>query len=118
MHEIDEQTDRLPPRPRRRLVTPWTVGLGAVLAAALGFLGGVQVQKGRSGSGTATAPVAPGGAGQGQAQGATAGSAPVVGEVKSVGDRALYVTGTDGTTVKVKTNAEPEVVRTGDSRGG
>ena len=38
-------TDELPRRPRRKLATPLTATLAAVLIAALGFIGGVQVQK-------------------------------------------------------------------------
>ena len=37
--------EELPRRPRRKLVTPLTATLAAVLIAALGFIGGVQVQK-------------------------------------------------------------------------
>ena len=35
----------LPPRPRRRLITPASVALAAVLIAAVGFIGGVEVQE-------------------------------------------------------------------------
>ena len=38
-------TEELPRRPRRKLVTPLTATLAAVVIAALGFIGGVQVQK-------------------------------------------------------------------------
>ena len=42
---MSELTDELPRRPRRRLVTPLTLVLAFALVAALGFVGGVKVQK-------------------------------------------------------------------------
>ena len=45
-----EDEPELPPRPRRRLMTPLTGSLLGVLLLALGFIGGVLVQKGQEGS--------------------------------------------------------------------
>jgi hypothetical protein len=93
----------LPVRPRRKLVTPATATLAAVLLAALGFIGGVEVQK-RQGTTTpasAAARLPP----TRNAPNAT------VGEVADVRGKTLYVTGTNGTTVKVKTNANTKVTR-------
>ena len=44
----------LPPRRRRRLVTPASAALAAVLIGALGFIAGVEVQKGQADTGTGT----------------------------------------------------------------
>lgn len=50
----DDEPANLPARSRRRLVTSFTLGLGAVAIAAAGFVGGVQVQKHQAnGGGTA-----------------------------------------------------------------
>jgi len=125
----DEDPQELPRRPKRRLVTPWTLGLAAVLVAALGFIGGVQVQKGEQDDGGASglpaglrAAMAGGAAGaRGGAAGgggANAGgtadgaSAPTMGEVASKDGGTLYVTDSSGATVKVKTNGNSKVTRT------
>jgi hypothetical protein len=103
-----------PRRPRRRLITPWTLGLGAVIVAAAGFIAGVNVQKGQA-STTATA-AGPGGFAA-QLQRPTAdGAAPVTGQVESVDGRTLYVKGADGTTVKVKTTSGSKVTRNAKSQ--
>jgi len=124
----DEDPPELPRRPKRRLVTPWTLGLAAVLVAALGFIGGVQVQKGEQDDGAASGLPAglraamAGGAGgaRGGAPGAGANaggtadgaSAPTMGEVASKDGSTLYVTDSSGATVKVKTNGNSKVTRT------
>jgi len=140
-------TEELPPRPRRRLVTPVTGTFAAVLLLAGGFIGGVEVQKGQQdgggggaraggagafaaaagargggfgargggapggGTGAAAGGGAPGGFGGGGAGGAPGGGA-TIGSVANKKGSTLYVTGTDGTTVKVKTNANSKVTRT------
>src|SRR5271163_2203164 len=43
-------SEELPRRPRRRLLTPLPIALLAVLLVALGFIGGVLVEKGQSSS--------------------------------------------------------------------
>src|SRR5262245_23172028 len=45
------ELEELPPRPRRKLLTPLTGALLAVLIAAGGFIGGVLVEKGQTGGG-------------------------------------------------------------------
>jgi hypothetical protein len=114
--------DALPPRPRRRLLTPVSGGLAAIVLLAGGFVGGVQVQK-HQGDGSASGAGASGaragfaarlGQGGGAATGAgqaAGGAAATVGTVANVKGSFLYVTGTDGTTVKVKTNDNSKVTR-------
>src|SRR5262245_31421974 len=95
MSELD--TEELPPRRRRAGVTPAMAILAAVLVAAIGFIGGVQVQKARgdSGGGTAAAATFPRGAaaaggGESQAAQFTAGT------VQSKRGSTLYVETQDG----------------------
>jgi hypothetical protein len=107
----------LPARSRRKLITPVTAGLGIVVLVALGFTGGVLVQK--SSGATATPAAATGarpsfarGGGQGAPGGGGGGAQPTVGTVSSKDGRTLYVKGTDGTTVKVRLDANGKVTRT------
>jgi hypothetical protein len=128
--------ESLPPRPRRRLLTPVTGALAALVLAGAGFIGGVQVQKGEQDSGSAGGGARagvpggfPGAAAQGQraqtrggqgGQGRQApgganaggGAAPTTGEVTSKRGSTLYVEGTDGTTIKVRTDDDSKVTRT------
>jgi hypothetical protein len=115
----DDADQPASPRARRRLVTPLTIGLGAVLVATAGFIVGVQVQKGQQqdgGGARAAAPAAfqgarngSGGAGgQGQSQGQ---GSPTLGSVANKKGSVLYVASADGTTVRVKTNAQSKVTR-------
>jgi hypothetical protein len=105
----------LPARPRRKLLTPVTGSLLAVILVALGFTGGVLVQKSAGGATTpATAGTRPNFAGGGQGRGGPAGSGaqPTIGEVSSKDGRTLYVKSSDGTTVKVRLDANAKVSRT------
>jgi hypothetical protein len=135
-HEADHDDgwsdEELPPRPKRRLVTPLTASLAGILLVALGFLGGVEVQKHSSSSSASTAGTggfgaraggfpgagaAAGGGGATTGAGAAAGggttstAAPTAGTVASKDGRTLYVKNTDGTTVKVKTDGNSKVTR-------
>jgi hypothetical protein len=101
----------LPRRERRRLVTPVGLVAGVVAIAALGFFGGVQVQKSR-GSSTPTAarsgfPGARTGAATGQQQ-----TDATVGQVSSVDGRTLYVADSSGTTVRIRLAKGGKVTRT------
>jgi hypothetical protein len=99
-------------RPRRRGVTPVRGALAAVLLVAAGFTGGVLVQKHAGGSGGATQNAAA--RFQARASGSQQGGAAsgaTTGDVASVHGRTLYVTSSDGTTVKVSTNANTKVTR-------
>ena len=117
-------------------MTPAGVVAARVAIAALGFFGGVQVQKSRGDSGGARArrrsPVRAGGFGPARARGrhgarpggagaaagrrrrraATRAPTPTVGEVASVDGSTLYVDDASGTTVKVKLAKGGEVTRT------
>jgi hypothetical protein len=118
-HEITEPEPDAPPparAARRRLVTPWAAGLCGLLLATAGFIAGVQVQKGQADAATtatngggATARAGFGGRPDGAAAG---GDAPTVGSVANKHGSTLYVEDADGTTVRVKTNAQSKVTRT------
>ncbi|WP_051324572.1 hypothetical protein [Candidatus Solirubrobacter pratensis] len=123
----------LPRRPRRKLVTPLTASLTAVLLAALGFIGGVQMQK-SSGSTPSTGGAAAGGfargggAGGGGAAGGRAGGGAgfggggaggadaTTGSVANVDGKTLYVTDSSGNTIRVKTTGSSKVTRTATSK--
>lgn len=120
-HPTDTIDPELPRRRRRRLVTPWTAGLAAVLIAALGFVGGVEVQKGQgSSNGSGGAPdlrAAFGGSGPPAGFPGPGGGAPgqegsgVSGTIASKRGAVLYVTTADGATVKVRTNDNSAITR-------
>jgi hypothetical protein len=96
-----QPVDTLPVRPRRPLLTPVSGGLLAVMLVAGGFIGGVQVQKHQAASG--------GGARNGLP--AAFAARPTAGTVANIKGSTLYVTGADGTTVKVKTNDNSKITR-------
>ena len=117
---------QLPPRPRRKLATPATAGLAAVIIAAAGFVGGVEAQKS---SATATTPT---GGGAGARTAGFAGGPPgaagrpangaagalTTGEVKNKDGSTLYVTDADGNTIKVKTTSNSKVSRNATADAG
>jgi hypothetical protein len=103
-----DELEPLEPRPRRRLLTPIPLALMALLLTAVGFIGGVLVQKHAGGSsGTGGFPGAPAfAAGGGAPDFGGGGSDPVSqgtsGEVSAKKGDVIYVTTSDGTTVKVQ----------------
>jgi hypothetical protein len=135
-----DQGDELPPRPRRRLLAPVPLALLAALLIACGFIGGVEVQKGQtSSSSTATAGAGAGGfasrlaalggarpgAGTAAGAGSTSGSSSTgaagaagsgggvtTGQVAYVSGNTLYVTTSQGNTVKVSAAAGAKVTKT------
>jgi hypothetical protein len=123
----------LPPRRRRRLVTPAAVVLAAVLVGALGFIGGVEVQKGQAdssagtngGAGTGLASLGGGGGGGAGAAarrgfagpGGARGNA-TVGTVANKHGSTLYVKDSDGTTIRVKTTSHSKINRTATASAG
>ncbi len=113
-------TDELPRRPRRKLATPLTATLAAVLIAALGFIGGVQVQKSSADS-TGSPRAAGFTRGGGGAGGFTPGggsSDATVGTVANVNGKTLYVTDSSGATIRVKTTSNSKVSRTAVAKVG
>lgn len=112
--------EELPPRPHRRLLTPLTGGLAAVLLAGVGFIAGVEVQKDQGAPATAAASAgartAFGGAGlPGSAGGAAGAGRPTIGTVSSAHGSVLYVKDSSGITVRVKTTRASKVFRTAGS---
>ncbi len=129
VEESWEDEPALPPRPRRRLMTPLTGSLLGVLLLALGFIGGVIVQKGQEGGSTSGASGAGGFAsrlaglkaasrsstGTTGAAGTGGFGAPTnatSGKVTFVQGRTLYVETTEGTSIKVQTSATSAVTKT------
>ncbi len=118
-----DEYDQLPPRPRRKLLTPVTLSLLAVLIAACGFIAGVLVQKGQQpassglGGGAAARLAALGRsttAGSGRLSGLGGfGGGVTVGQVSTVADkgRVLYVTEASGNTVRVETNTGSKITK-------
>jgi hypothetical protein len=120
------ELDELPPRPRRKLLTPVTVLLLLALFAAAGFVGGVLVQKGQGSSTTAAAgggfASRFGAAGATGASGAASGfrslfgggaggGGATIGTVSSIDGSTLYVTETSGNTVAVVTTPESKITK-------
>ncbi|MDX6604125.1 MAG: hypothetical protein QOF23_634 [Solirubrobacterales bacterium] len=113
--------EELPPRPRNRFLRPLPIGLLALLIAALGFLGGVEVQKASGEGASASSPFGGGGlaALQGApfaaaASGAGAGGQgeSVTGTVTGVNGKTIYVKASEGTVHAVRAAAGATVTRT------
>jgi hypothetical protein len=126
-----EETDQLPPRRRRRwrVLTPVTGVLFAVLLVALGFIAGALAERGKARSSTAGSGApragfgARGGAGgfggQGGPPGAAAGGgSAVVGQVANLSGRTIYLTDTQGNTVKVRVPKGATVTKTSNAGFG
>jgi hypothetical protein len=133
LDELDEP-DELPPRPRRRLLTPIPLALLGVLLIAGGFIGGVSVQKGqeissgssggagaslasrfaalRGGGASSTGKAAAGGAAGGFPGAGGGGARPTTGTVAYLAGNTLYVTNSEGNTVKVNTSPSTSVTKT------
>jgi hypothetical protein len=127
-----------PRRPRGRLLAPIPVALLAILLLACGFFAGVEVEKGQTSSSSSGAPAGlasglaalQGGsskaAGAGTPTAATGSGAPsgfpgaaagggggiTTGEVAYVRGNTLYVTDSEGNTVKVLSSAGASVTKT------
>ena len=113
--------EELPARPRTRLVTPLRAGLAAVVIAAAGFFGGVEVQKSQGSNTTSGAPAAVAGAARGGGGGFSGfggqASNPTFGTVKSKDGNSLYVQDANGTTVKVRMGSNSKITRTANASG-
>lgn len=114
----DLLAEPLPVRRRSRLVTGAGAAFAAVAIGALGFLGGVHVQKAQGDSAT------PGGGRMGAFPGGGAGglgapqggqdsqaSGATTGEVASVDGSTFYVEDASGNTIRVKTGEQAKVSR-------
>jgi hypothetical protein len=118
--EWPDAAAEVPVGKKARRLTPFTGGLLALAIAAVGFVGGVLVEKGHTGSSAAgglpTGLTAGGGpAGLLSAQGG-AGAGTTFGTVANVSGRTLYVTDAQGNTVKVLTTKGSTVTRSADSK--
>ena len=107
--------EELPRRPRRKLVTPVTAALAAVLIAALGFIGGVKVQKSSADSGTGSGVLPRAGGGFTPGGGS---SDATVGTVANVNGKTLYVTDSSGATIRIKTTSDSKISRTAVAKVG
>ncbi len=128
-----EEPVELPPRPRRRLLSPVPLALFGVLITACGFIGGVLVEKGQAstssssggtsalasrfaalrGSGSSTgASGASTGASGGFAGRAGGAGGATAGQVAYLSGSTLYVTTAEGNTVKVTTSPATSVTKT------
>jgi hypothetical protein len=138
--EPEPEEDALSKRPRRRLVTPISAALAGALVGALGFIGGVEVQKGQDdgGSGTNGLPAASASAGAGnrgslgRGAGGTGSGGPqfggggqgggqsnaTVGSVANKKGSTLYVKDSDGNLVRVKTTSHSKISRTASTSAG
>jgi hypothetical protein len=139
--EVDEgyypELDELPPRPRRKLLTPVTIVLLLVLWAAGGFIGGVLVQKGQQSGGSSVSGTgfaarfaargggATGGSGASGAAGSRfgslfggGGSGATIGTVSSIDGKTLYVTETSGNTVAVLTTSSSKITKSESVHSG
>jgi len=129
---LEGPDEELPRRPRRRLLSPLPLALLGVLLTAVGFIGGVLVEKGQSSSsssggsslasrfaalrGTASSTGTAGTAGAAGAGGAAGGfSRPTAGTVAYLDGSTLYVTNSEGNTVKVITSDATTVSKTVNS---
>ena len=133
-----DEPGELPRRPRRRLLTPIPLALLGVLLIAGGFIIGVQVQKGEEGSsgsssgsaaslasrfaalrgagtsstGTSSTKASTSGTASGFPGAAGGGSRPTTGTVAYLAGNTLYVTNSEGNTVKVNTSVATSVTKT------
>ncbi len=122
--EWPEDSEELPLRPRRRLLTPVPLALLAVLLLACGFIAGVEVQKDQmspvSAPGALSRSFAGGlataGAGAFAAARRSGAAGVTTGEVSYVRGNTLYVIDSQGNTVKVSAAADSRVTKTVGSR--
>ena len=123
------EPEELPRRPRRRLFgkggNPIFLALLGVLLIACGFIGGVLIEKGETSSSTGSGAAASlasrfralrGGTGS-TATGGSAGASsgfvrPTAGTVAYLAGSTLYVTNSEGNTVKVNTSVATSVTET------
>jgi hypothetical protein len=107
LHDDDAVGERLPGRPRRRLLNRITGPLLTLLFAAAGFLVGIEVEKGH-GAGASAGSAKPSGSGFGSFSGGAPGGAGgfggggTTGTISSVSGRTIYLKTTSGDTIEVQ----------------
>jgi hypothetical protein len=118
LHDDDAVGERLPGRPRRRLLNRITGPLLTLLFAAAGFLVGIEVEKGHGAGASSTArpslasaaagSAKPSGSGFGSFSGGAPGGAGgfggggTTGTISSVSGRTIYLKTTSGDTIEVQ----------------
>lgn len=107
MTDDDLLSEPLPVRTRGRLVTGAGAAFAAVTIGALGFLGGVHVQKAQGEATPARGAFPGGGFGGAQAPQADA----TTGEVSSVDGSTFYVRDAGGNTIRVRAGEQAKVSR-------
>lgn len=108
MTDDDLLSEPLPVRTRGRLMTGAGAAFAAVTIGALGFLGGVHVQKAQ-GEATPARGAFPGGGGFAGAQAPQADA--TTGEVSSVDGSTFYVQDAGGNTIRVRAGEQAKVSR-------
>ena len=102
-------------------LTPVTGGLLALAIAAVGFVGGVLIEKEQAGSpaaGALPAGLSSSGGGPDGLAAAQSGGGTTFGTVANVTGRTLYVTDAQGNTIKVLTTKGSTVTRSASSKVG
>ena len=111
----DDFSETLPLRPKRAFLTKWSAGLMAIAVTAIGFYGGVELEKSKTTSTGASSSALASAAGATRAGGAAArgasGRGPggfagasngTTGTVSSVDGKTIYLKDSAGDTVKAK----------------
>ena len=120
----DDFSEALPLRPKRPFLTKWSAGLIAIAVTAIGFYGGVELEKSKttatgasSAFASATGATRAGGAARkgasGGAPGGFAGAASkgTTGTVSSVDGKTIYLKDSAGDTVKAKLSSGTTVTK-------
>ncbi|MDA0171685.1 hypothetical protein OJ998_21475 [Solirubrobacter taibaiensis] len=111
MTDEDLLSTPLPTRPRGRVLTGAGALFGAVAIGALGFLGGVHVQKASGDAATPARMFSGGGAGFGGGAQQEQQAGGTTGEVSSVDGSTFYVEDASGNTVRVRAGSKAKVSR-------
>jgi hypothetical protein len=120
----DDFNDALPLRPKRPFLTKWSAGLIAIAVTAIGFYGGVELEKSKTTStgassalASATGATRAGGTtrrgASGGALGGFAGAASngTTGTVSSVDGKTIYLKDSAGDTVKAKLSSGTTITK-------
>ena len=116
--DVDDMAE-MPTRASRRIVTAWTVVFAALVIAGAGFVAGIQMEKHNEPAAATGLPAGFRGFGNGGA-GLRTGQFPgttgtdTTGTVKLVDGANVYITTSDGSTVKVATSSTSKVTKSVD----